>query len=1424
MCGNHSAPLINNIHERIIAKEKQNNTTSMDLPFSPSMIIEGGMDFMSACLDPNEAVTSPTTHSTAHQGKTRNRPTKGSNTSFMSIDLDAVANCFTLESVERYLNCVTLPVDPRSPNTRAVDTFSFTKVHEEGSKVVADSRQDSSHPRKLVFSERDATELSFMAEREAVMNGDRMTDEDMGNTLFQQWHRTGWSSNAFASTPRASNYFHFPTVLSPQSNDGGIPSRFEQDAKGTDTGDPATYMDVPGGLWSLASNDVSDDNETNVSASVSDYCNDDECDHYEGIEVEDEEEEKGEKVGKEEEDLVMMLRSPTNKIKSDSRSECQWNNVIVEGPKDDLLWQDINNVHHFAPKAANDDPIIAAQRALTQASYNCNYRTEEGNEEDDVLKVVSNETDGHYFLADPMESDGHYFRDDPPGLTDNEGRREAAKSSSSSSSTNGWDDGIEFQLRDEYNGDIHEESSLLPPVNLEQNSKVSEQHTPPRLAHELTTTEPKKYANQEEANRHFDEIFSSFELSLNRHVIPDDESPRVNLRDMERQRPSPNHRNRTKLSPLAAAAHKMKSQGIHKDTRQDEQHGAHRGDCSSNSSTFLESTVIGRKLNHRPSPPSSPAPSDTSKRLASSDVNASESLLDRAARALLQAKQVNHRSTPSPRAPSDTSKFSSSSNEIPSESIIDHADNPIFQANEHRSNPPSLPAPSDASKLLGSSDGNASERLIDRAKKTIDQANDTLESMEFANHVEMANINVPTDNIDYNVDEIDIDFEESCHQDEQLQDRSLEQSIAQGRRRGIEHVAEFDEDCPDDEKIKMTQTIEPNSFDEVSPNAECMVMRDFAKGSKDAGDDVVQDKMLGTSCDEDSFGYGEGNASFDSTVNWDGLNYSMSDNMSMSVNSPSLGLVNSPTFKSTNIRSISHATKRVEGEANYSAAKNANEPPISPRSSALSRVEDEQTEVIANNNNAHSGLQKQKQDHIDDIKTMSVNSPSLGLVNSPTFKSTNIRSISHATKRVEEEANYSAVKNANEPPISPRSSALSHVEDEQTEVIANNNNAHSGLRKQKQDHIDDIKSSTKEHDPITSTVMLSYLHKKKQVNLLSPRHGNDEWDSIEKIKRSHDQEIRNIRMIAEERIKTSSSPIVATSTSPKENVAPLSPNTSDVTTHHLDHVINSAKKHDGFGWQREPIEPMTPRSFDVNMQQEVQSRIDAMREQHRMNMDKMRNALEDRKDEGYRHEENHCGNDHATSTVPESNHSVVDEDKVAQCVGMWKWNAKRFDKAKERYSSWKTNIRTPTNHGERETRRHFKFDDSFLEKDTLSPKVKELMLKNEELEEEMRTILLSPKKSNVNEAQPSSPQHFHTPSSARYTTPRSVSHPLCTPSSARCTTPISNTGMLYQLHTILSENFEEESELGIHTGLITNVEGYLEKEKILQEHLLEELF
>jgi hypothetical protein len=48
--------------------------------------------------------------------------------------------------------------------------------------------------------------------------------------------------------------------------------------------------------------------------------------------------------------------------------------------------------------------------------------------------------------------------------------------------------------------------------------------------------------------------------------------------------------------------------------------------------------------------------------------------------------------------------------------------------------------------------------------------------------------------------------------------------------------------------------------------------------------------------------------------------------------------------------------------------------------------------------------------------------------------------------------------------------------------------------------------------------------------------------------------------------------------------------------------------------------------------------------------------------------------------------------------------------------------------------------------------------------------------------------------------------------------------MLYQLHTILSENVEEESELGIHTGLITNVEGYLEKDNILQEHLLEELF
>ncbi|KAL3811501.1 hypothetical protein ACHAXA_000405 [Cyclostephanos tholiformis] len=1342
-------------------------------------MVDGGMDLFSSCLEPGGAITSP------HQGKTRNTPTKGERNSTMSLDLKAVADFFSLENAERFLNCVTLPVDPRSPNTRAMGlTFTFSNVREEGGDVVAESRQDSSPSGKLLVSGREAAELSFMAEREAVMNGVRMKDEEVGDSLFQHWQR-GWGSNALASTPKVSNYFHFPSsTLSPQAVDDSVTSPDNLHAKGTDTDDfftGMTTLDVPGGLWSLGSNDVSDGNQTSLSASVSNYCNIDERVTYEGIEAEEEEEEEE----KGEDDLVMMMRSPTNQNIPDSRNESRGCNVIDEGTKDDLFWKmrmrlkDINNADHSAYNFAQDNPIFVAQMAVTQANYNCNYwpeesqrneeqsieeeqSTEEG--EDEFQEGVSNESDSHDSKADTLTKYS-------PELTDEEEDRVAMKSSSSSKS-----EAVAFQYEenrdeDEYSSYIPNSNEVayypLPPTDVEQKEKVII----------LPPSEPKKYSNEDEANRHFDEIFSSFELSLNRHVTSDNnESFHVGdimERQMERQCSS-NHHNRTKLPPLlAAAAQKMKTQGTRKNTRQVEQNDARRVIHSSTCpSTFLEGTVMGRKLNHRFTPPSSPATSDTSKHVTSSIRNVSESIISHAD----NFEEANHRPT-LPSVP-----VISNNGEVSSKSLIDLATNTIFEANAIKkwSTPPSSCDPSDSSnhlasssqfapadttKLMARSDGNGGERLIDRVKKTIFQANNVLESVEYDTHTEMNTRDVPCETIDCNVDEIN--FDESCLQTRQLQDRSLQQCIAKVREVGMMQGTAIDEDCPDDEK---------------------MVMRDFKQnGSKDAGYDGTLDKLL-DNCHRDLFDNGEGGTSFDSTVNWDGLNYSMSDSVSVSINNQALDL-HSPTFKTSNSRSVSHTMTKIYKNTDCSASLlNASRPPLSPpRQSDRNRLEDDQLDEIAFDNNAYSDHQNQKQDQNENKSSTNKLFP-----------------ITH---------------NVVMSSISPRQSDQNYLEDEQLEEIAN---AYVDLQKEKQDH-NEITSRTNEVHLMTSNGMTSFLHKEKHVNPLSPKHGNDAWSSIEEIKRCHDEEIRNIQMIANDIIIASSSPVVV-----KENIAPLSPRNSNGTTSHLKQVTKFVKKHDDQDGHREQSTPMTPRSFDAKMQIEVQSRIDAMKEQHKINMEKMRGALEDIKDDSTKYEEGHCGNEHAGNTST----GVKDDDAhIAICVGTWKWNVKKFDKAKERYSSWKTSINSSAAHpGEHDTRRHFKFDDAIMEKESLSPRVKQLMLKNEELEGEMRKIrLLSPKKSThsptslgTNDSLESSPPHLHTPSSARYTTPR-PSHHLYTPSSARCTTPNSSKGPQYQsphfqtLRTILSD----ESEL---TPLPPLLPPSPPMAMAITEHLLEESF
>jgi hypothetical protein len=168
-----------------------------------------------------------------------------------------------------------------------------------------------------------------------------------------------------------------------------------------------------------------------------------------------------------------------------------------------------------------------------------------------------------------------------------------------------------------------------------------------------------------------------------------------------------------------------------------------------------------------------------------------------------------------------------------------------------------------------------------------------------------------------------------------------------------------------------------------------------------------------------------------------------------------------------------------------------------------------------------------------------------------------------------------------------------------------------------------------------------------------------------------------------------------------------------------------------------------------------------MRELHRKNMDKMRDALDDIKD----------------GTVRNEGDQSLEVETLQN-------NATRLGKATKNgvgYSS--LNISTPAQHHVQEdSKSHFEFDDTLTKKGILSPRVRGLMKKNEDLEREMREIMsLSPRSGSSPRSPVSSKEALSptTPSSARYTTPRN-----CTDGGA----PYLTSNYDQTLHTITEQN------------------------------------
>jgi len=1200
------------------------------------MIAEDATDFLSACLEPNNGCSLSPRQQQGGGGATNNNKGSKNNTRggggggggralsppnvmpALLAECNALSNLFTFENIERYLNCVALPVDPRSPNTRASTqglTFSFSNpesVVRDDDNI--DRRQDDG------YSRREAAELSYMVEREAVMNGSsthRMTQGNNGgsgngNSLFRQWQQLG--QNAFASdgqTPKASNHFHWPAALfSPPNSDssrgvsgggannkvrGGqapsLASSFDNRDSIQDTDTFPTVMssaEVPGGLWSLPSNErgpsieyashgehetrsdggnYSINSSRSMSASLgmshgtSNTSNVDGRDNnsYEVHEMEKEEEDEE----RQQVDPVLVMRSPTNDEQHDvDQSKEDW--------QLEMNCQDINIAMEgfLHPKAAaTNDPIIAAQLAVNQASYNGTYWEEGGSDEEE-------EEEGD-------ESKDKYFQPDPPatgslGMTEDDTRRESASYScfsSSSSSAKSWEkfEAIDFQLDTTEKNGNEEDSSYYP--NSKEVACLSFRDSVPILHEETIPTGPKKFANDEEANLHFDELFSSFEFSLNRHAV--DESPKVNSSREIGRKSSQSSAKQKSLSPLMSAAHKMKTNSSRKELREEEQLQQQHRDCyPSNSSTFLEGTVMGRKLNHRHTPPTSPGsdivnnldifipppflPSTSyMEQTPSTVVDALDGVIGRANKTLQACEITRKKTTPkSSSATTDalkhmTNDLTSFQDIVPLEIIGNQARDTFMPAD------------------LVISGGITQESIIDRAKKTVFQVQNTLECIADDSRI-----------VDINVDEIIL--EEPYHKEQQQQ---ITPEYDGGEVMQIVPRADDDE-CPDDEKMGV-----------LSPN----------------------------------------HNSFDSSVNWDTLNYSMSDTLST---------------MSTSIKC-------------------------------------QASDVTSPKSNTSRG------------------------VSSTSF---------HTKMKDQRHAELSSVI-ANRPPMSPRPSAAMNCMDSKQQQVAI-------TQKQEQ--------SPHTNPPMTNNSMIAYIRRKKQVISpsrpsivendlppLSPKHTNDARDSIEQIKRRHDEEISNIRLITEDIVKVTSSPVVASadassdgampkSSSNEENVNPTAPTLSSGR--------NYTKK------MKNVSATMTPRTYDTKIRVEVQSRIDAMRELHRKNMDKMRDALDDIKD----------------GTVRNEGDQSLEVETLQN-------NATRLGKATKGVGYSSLNISTPAQHHVHDdTKSHFEFDDALTKKGILSPRVRGLMKKNEDLEREMREIMsLSPRGG-------SSPKALSptTPSSARYTTPR----------------------------------------------------------------------
>ena len=1169
--------------------------------------------FFSACLSP---ITSQQVHDGDEDGAefilTNNITSPAKATNPHSHRHPKQPSAFTFENVEKILNCVPLVVDPRSPKTRArdIDADSNTipsspnsphpggllaHVNNGNNKLGSINDLASSVPPLSITNSNSNTAANFFPPTNPALmrnripsshdESERNNNGGIGGSATPVVSRTTADAIAAAMDVAAAFAEGRPMSDIPKTDisesiignhDNVSDSQLLMDHAVV----PQQLEDVLGGLWQMASEESRDD---------------DKYDEY--------------RYEEEDEDDVMMMRSMSGSVRDVGIMDSAVNDFVKNTSlsANDMISAGRAKINQFISEM--DLGVHSHIDDEVQREGNDHDNDEVFDAHDDVNVGGREEDAGSENVLEEFAN----MMMSPRSLADND---KYMLDGNDDNDDNNHDDS------DEYGNDYPPEKSMYrnaARINandyiMEEDGVVEEEEDEEgyydereqqvyeqEMLYAGEDEEPKQELTNEEVNRHFDNIISSFELSLDHHVakgrnrmqdlihdehVTSSEDHRVlttttntttttprgsggkmdaysKIRDYQHQK----QLRQRQHSPAAAAAKKFNPDEMNVNRLEQENHDdddASRSSYSSNTSFFFEGTTMGRKLN-RSTPPSSPVSVNTNKKIGSGNKN----VIDRAKRAVSQVHETM-------------------------ESLNNPTNNEFMNEMEEPSTP---------NKNYGGQHKSWSQNIVSRRKRILEQRSPK-------------NANIDREGINHN------------HEDD---------------------VAGKEEDCPDDEMMGKLQTMKPSPADQQcfvgNETMDYLVCEeedhnDFNTGVKSELQEELpmngsRSQMPGEDFDDqypEQIDQTSSGLSYESSVNWDALAYSMSENFSVN----EYGGDATPEF----------------AEAD-STSKIIAVPVVTDTTASLTSMQPVAKKVPT----SICAIPSDEEDSLPFSKNISI----------PAKVPDNFRS---------------------KVPPSPESHASTY----QNRYVS-----HKSLSVQ-------VNEDDQLPCPTTTGPKTPW--------------GNETKDRITIIKMRHDEEIEKIRKAREATCGGLTSPSMARTQSEEENVAP---NSTNVQNRLQERIVSMKKQHDEdiqkvHVEMSGPMDMMSPRRKGA-AELEVQNRIDLMKEQHKQNMDRMRKALANMKNE------NANGSLHKNRGISPITMKDPNEKHIAECVGLWNLNAKRFEKAKNLIASTKnelsnTNEKTDNDRQTPERPIHFNFDSGTSEK-TRSAKMsnKDLLMMNEELEE-----------------------------------------------------------------------------------------------------------